>query len=615
MTARAPAASVGDVAASTPADLVDALGAAWATHLLYDDPSTTEAFGRAVERLADAPYLPWSIEVSPEGFVLPAGEQRDASRRLARQAFAHGGGAIELLAPPSAADLAAAFTVLQAEPPGGDDAAVATLGVTSIALVPRQLVASDGTGGTAAVGWSLGYDRDAAPFVHRLLESAGDAPVEVAEGFVAEYERVFALVESGDHWGLEEVVHTFVDAISFLPRSHQAAVLDRMLEMHEDPAALVFLDQLGSEEIGHLARHLAPETHPLLADYARIAADQGERRHVELLALIADASTTTASDTIVTDVGTAAGRSAVEAPNARLAARRPSTSDDRESAYRALQSLLAWAEDAPSFERSAAIWAGRVAAALRAGDVGTADRWFGCPRSLSLSTELLSAMRRALAAEVDVEVLDRLVPLLGVAGGPDVITAAPLFVVDGIAASLADTPEIHPTETTALAAIVELRPDLVVARLSDDSPSVLLPFLHALQGRVRGDDADRVVQLMAHSDHRVRREALSVIAAGGDASRLVQGLDDESPDVRERATELIARAESDELDRLLEAVVGDRTATSDRRQGALAALAARRSDGAHAVVARWARRRFVLDRTARALRRTARTALRTKGAR
>lgn len=612
---------------SSALDMVNALSVAWATFSLYDEPVEMEAFVRAVETLGAAPTYPWRVQVASDGFLIDGqdvGGHRDAARRLARQVFAHEGAALELLNPPSATELLSLFHVVAAEP--GSDAMLELwgAGVRSISLLRRELLlaeaaASDGEASVTA--WSTGYDGDAEPFATGLLEETGDDPVATALRFVEEYERVFDLVGADDHWGLEEVVHTFVDSAGFLPRRHQAAVVDRLLSRQDRRACLMFLDQMGAEELGELGRHLAPLTHPLLLDYARIAAGQGERRHAELLALVEQTQAARPVQHAVLEAVDAALEPVVPAASAppieRLRQTMSLLTTMPNVGFRVVRGMLAAAAGTEGFERAARLWAKKATQAIRVGDVSAAAEWLDAARSLGVDHAESTALRLALRDHVDVGVVDRLIEVFDSPeeASSTVRAAARFVLVDGIIDRFSDTEDPNQVAfyANALIRLANHLPDSLTPYLKEDRWRIVVIVVRALGASQHPTAADRIRSVSNHEHHRVRLEALKALGrspSGIEDTEIVDALTDSHPDVRSAGAEAARSSERSTIDAtLIERLNG--APSLEIQRSLLAALGLRSTIEARTFVERVARRRFVVRSIPRTLRRDARALLAT----
>lgn len=617
--------------------LVEALSIAWATFTLYDDPRGLEAFRRAVDTLGTGPAYPWRIEVGAEGFSaggIAVASRREAARRLSRQIFAHGAAAVEIVSPPTADDLIGLFTLL-VEDPGDEDAAelLFASGVTSIALLARELLLREAEDASASefgetTVWCTEYDGDAEPFVHTLLAEMPDDPPGLAMRFVDEYERVFALISRDDHWAREEVVHTFVDAFSFLPRRHQAAALDLLLARQDHHPCLIFLDQLGGQELGDLARHLAPEAHPLLIEYARIAAEQGERRHGELLRLLAESEPSKpVGQTVAEKVGAALSAApGTVGDDARSALQRlrdsvPTARDNAATGIKVMRGLMSLARGSEGLLGVSRVWASKTACAIRDGDLEEADRWLAVAGGLGLEPADQTILLRALADEVDPALVDRVVSLVRhrPESGPGTVLlrAAPLFLIEGLIEQLGEEEEAGRRKplVDALASLAPYRPDALMPHLEDPRWFVVRNVVLALGWSHRPDLAPRIERLRHHPDHRVRREVLRAsrrLRGVLDRHALMAALADPHPEVRSEAVALVERSDDPTIDEaLVEAL--DRGESVEVRLAAAAALGRRDSKAGRRALNRLAARRFAVRPSARALRRAARAALSSRG--
>ena len=361
--------------------LVDALGMAFATATLYEDPRTVEAFDRALATLRRAPSYPWRVEVGVDGFSLEGEDvavRREGSLRMSRGLFALGIAAMDLLSPPTGDDLMCLLDLLRApEPPEDIRGELADAGVRTISLLDRALLHRGDAveDDDQAIGQGAA-DNSPAAFVLRMLEDAANDPWTVAQRFIDEYEQAHLLVDLDDTWGTEELIHAFVDGFWYLPEAHRAEIFSMMLERGHREENLAFLDQFGGIELAQLNRMFGSSGHPLLSEYLRVASEEGGRPSDGLGALIAGNSSQSLTSRIVGQVasvlrgGTSEGGPHPETAVDRLAAARPDSDDAIRSTANVLRGLLSLAEDPEEFRTTARVWATRVSAALGSNESG-----------------------------------------------------------------------------------------------------------------------------------------------------------------------------------------------------------------------------------------------------
>lgn len=610
--------------ASTEA-LVDALGMAFATFTLYDDPTGETAFARAVETLGRAHTYPWRIETGVDGF-LSQGElvaaRREGSLRVARRLFSLGIAAIDVVAPPSPGDLLALFDLLG--PETGEDEArklLAARGVTSVRLLDRAMLLGGETppdDDTATRAAAIGTDHPAA-FVLAMLSDGSAEPADVALQFVEEYERAHLLVDLDDTWGMEELIHAFVEGFSYLPEAHRAAIFSLLLQRGHRPENTAFLDQLSGLEIAELDRMFGSDGHPLLAEYLRVAGEEGGRP-TDRLARDTDRSRPLGAQ-IVDQVATVlqatdrSGRGATEEALARIAASLPDGGDAHRSVANLLRGMLKLSAADGEMAGISEVWASRVAGALEAGDLGTADDWMTAALEPGVSPADRRTLMGALRAAVGRPSLAAVATVLAEppgdgAPGAVVARAAPLFAVDLLVEELAaeDRKSRRKGLLRALQVAARHQPAALLPHLADERWHVVRNAVVAL-GTSRWAEAAAALHPPArHGDHRVRIEALRALRRldDPDAARLlVDRLADAHPAVRAEAGRLLGSLGGPGIDRSL--IDATRSPDLDTALAATAALGWRSTGEARTALAALAGRRAWFGR-ARALRRAARTA-------
>jgi hypothetical protein len=607
--------------------LVDALAVAWTAANLYTDPRTNQAFTRAVEILQNAPRRPWAVGVGPGEFRTDQGavpSDREAAGRLASSLFAHGVATIVIAGPPTADDLRDLFRVLAAEPAGDDEGvpeALAAEGVTTIALLRHGLLepdedaelqeGADERDRTWRVATSVGPEA----FVARLTE-AGD-PNRAATQFLEEYLATSELVDSDDHWGREEVVHAYVDAFFHFPTDYQARLLREFLTERDRAECLMFLDQFAGHELGAIADK-APDIHPLLLDYARIAAEQSGARHVELLEFLDGNRDLTPQQMVMNRIATVlrSERESLEStgPIGRLRNHLPGIREHRRTAANLMRGLLAVTDDDAAFQRMARMWAHQVAAAIRVEDLAEASVWAvaACDPH---GAERDATLRRALTTHLDRDFVIGLTDMLtNPAPAADVIRGiTPLFATDSLVERLGEEQDRSRRKgmIDALAAAAAHDPKPLLKHLDDDRWYVVRNVVVIL-GR-SGDPriVGRLRDSLRHPEPRVRRETLrALFALQGDASvpTLLSSLDDPDVSVRRSALFLLRSPSDPAIDEALDArLSGD--GELEEKLKIIDTLAARSVPTAREVLRRRASVHVALTNTTRILRGAARTAL------
>jgi HEAT repeat protein len=607
-------------------DLVEALTTAWTTFTLYEDPRSIEAFDRSLEtldRLAPARLL---IEILPDGFLfdgVPIPNRREAAQRMARQLFAHGAAAIEVTDPPTPDELLAALAVMAADP--GDynpNDRLRDQGVISITLLRRELLAErkgtstedDDPGDVVGAG-----DPTPGSFAHDLLADHGDDPEALARRFIDEYRRVYDLVDPADHWGREEVVHAFIDCFFLLPRNHQGSVLNAMVLSQQRDDSLLFIDQLGSTELGELVRHLTPRAQSLFIEYARVAAEHAEsQHHAELLRLIAEAGTTGIGETVTGRVDAAlrsGEESSTKAAVARLRAGNPDEAQHFRSGVNVMRGLLALASEGDMPVRLATLWAAKVTDAIRNERLDEADVWLGALGGLEFSPEHRRILLGALSAAVDRPVLSRILGTFGDTGGnPGSVLrrAAPLFITDALVDQIASeiSKESRQHLTGVLDSIARTRPASVMAHLGDMRTSALRAVIGALGRSEHPEAGDPIRPFTRHGEPGVRAAAIEATAhlrPDECSTILLTSLEDPAEEVRLTAATMLAETPDHRIDSAL-IVRLDESRDRAERLAVVAALGRRKTTAARDALNEVASR-FALRGSTRAVRRAAREAL------
>ncbi len=610
--------------------LVDALGMAWTSYTLYENPRHVEAFMRAVEILASAPGYPWRAETGVDGFAAD-GEllavRREGSLRMARRLFALGTAALEFINTPSDTDLIHLFDLLAlVDPPDDPGAALEDAGVSTIRLLDRKMLRSgaDPAEEERIPGTHVLENDDPSTFVMGLLEGGDADPAAVAATFVGEYERAHLLIDVGDTWGSEELVHAFVDGFWFLPETHRAQIFSLMLERGDRPENTVFLDQFGGMELAEMNRMFGGGGHPLLADYLRVAAEEGGRHQDDLGDLVVGDPTGSLAADIVERVAAVlrtkgnTGERPSDAAIERLGEAHPTGADSRRSATNTIRGLFHLAGTPESIASIGEVWARTVAAALAAGDLESSDAWMNTITGLQLDEDARRCLLEALSDNMSPPAIDTLARLLvgPPPDGPGTIAreAAPLFAIAGLIRDLSteETKGRRKMLLRALQVVTRLKPESVITHLSDPRWYVIRNVLIALGTSEHPMTAHHIVPLCSHADHRVRVEALRAlyrIQGPGSANLLLASTLDRDEMVRTEAGRLLGGIDDPGIDRRLL----ERTQSPDlvKALRSIAALGRRNTASARTALRGIVKKRPAWWGRARRLRRGARQALGT----
>jgi hypothetical protein len=597
---------------SDPSTLADALGLAWSAYTLYEVPASVEPFRRALELLAATACYPCRLRVGPTGFVDDAGDplvRRAAAQRLGTKIFSRGAAALQIEKPPGGDELLCLFEFLSGPDDGRDPAAaLSAAGIDAFTLLHRELLVDR----TADGSEELALDERVLLFVRRLLERFADDPPALGARFTDEYERVHAGIEDDDHWSKEEAVHAFVDAFSLLPGPHQAEVVAAMLAHQDRPLRVTFLDQLGIHELGDLARDLDPEVRPVLLEYARIAAREGQTHHHQFLELLS------AADPAKSMTEIAVGR--VEAaldedsgPVRRLRERRPGPQEHVTGSVNVFRGLLDVVDPAAGATLIAML-PRRIAETLRAGHLTLADAWLSALDDPALPPGIRDDVLAKLAAEVDARICEVLAEAIALDdAGPSLRRAAPRFALEGMALHAGREREQarRAALDSALTTLGGADPDRLASLTDDDRPPVVRAAVRVLAtAGIRGAE-ERIRLVARHPDPGVRREvvrAAASMASRGFVELALTALGDADEGVRTEAVAVLAGADDDRIDDLLITRLHS-VRDSDLRVRYISLLGERHTAAAHRELLQRARRRLGLSRSMRTERDAARRAL------
>jgi hypothetical protein len=612
-----PAASeeIGAVRGSPPppsaraAVLVDALAVAWTTFRLYGDPSTQEAFHRALEVLGEAPSFPWLLEVSSEGFAergAPIPTRRTAAAALAREAFARGMAALGFSAPPRAADLIALFEVISSEEDEPPTAALAHRGADQVVIAEHGTLVEAPAGIPALEAGAAPPPPAARPVRLGGEETSAGGAAALIGRQLQQYLEEVAATDPTDLWGRADLARSCMGSFTTLSRQQQAGLLARLLARKEEPPVRALLDQYTDGELEQLAE---PEAHPLLLEYLRLASEQ-ETRPRPLLQRLGRAPG--AGPGLPHRVVAPSGSSA-EARR-RLAHIRPSLARHPRPGPGTLRALLALDEEA-DFEYLLPVWASRLAASLAGKDPAAARGWL----EAVLGAPLSAAQEEAARAEVDAMLRRGLIDdLVAAAAAGDEATTGLVEAVAPMAAGalihrLAAEPDRarRRAQVDLLGTVARANPDAVCRHLDDPRWYLVRNLVVALARSRRQEAVPYLRPLTSHADPRVRREvlrALRALSPGESSVAAIAALDDPDPMVRLQVLGLLGADSDPEVDALL----AHRLASwppLDEAMGIIEALARRHSRAAQAALGALAKRRWLVSPNRRQLRGAARLAL------
>jgi hypothetical protein len=417
------------------------------------------------------------------------------------------------------------------------------------------------------------------------------------------------------------VVHTFVDAFFYFPREYQAPIIENLLVGRDRPALRTFLDQFARHELYELAPLLDGEMHPLLLEYAKVAAETDGRLD-ELHLLLTEVASTQPIGALIehqvdqllnsSDGGPTQASGAVQNLNAQIASR----ATGPVTASEVLAGLLETAISPGHLTRRFRIWARKLAQAVEAEDLEAAEAWvsavFDNPRlarniddiattlgdvvTPEIAAHLTTVLLRTEMHEHEDGGLARVVPFMGPA----------------IIERLGDEPDQRRRRTMIemLTAVARHDPEQLVRHLDDPRWHLVRNLVVALGRSHRPELAEMIEPVTRHSDPRVRREALRAIytLGGAQPELLVAGMSDGDESVRAVAATLIRSAPSAELVPLLGDVI-DTTVSVDAKCDIIALLGLLPSPEARTVLEDLADKRLSMAPAARALRHATRNAL------
>lgn len=614
--------------------VVEALGTAWTVHSLYPDPETQPAFRRAVESLRGAVSSPITLELDVAGFMsggAPVASDREGADRLAKRCYLHHLESVTVQSPPSHAEVARLFAALDREEAtamasGGIEAALRRGGVSSFAVVQRTQLASGAQEQIIerdpAVREILDQTLTPEEFALRLLDEADGDPDRLATLVVEQFHDVVGRVTEDDVAGREAVVQAFVEAFFYFDEPGQIAVFRRFLASDE-AFDRVFLDQFAGHELAKLAPRLDSQGLSLLLDYARVATDQADGRPQELLSILKSPEALQSMREVaaakVQERLSSIDQAAAQGDKF-LAVVRDRFPDPQRYFYDALEvfrGLLAVETRDRRFARLMRIWVGKVSDSIRRQQFRRAELWLrAATNKPTYSAERQPEVDQALSLMSSTELMSIIVEA---AGNHDKSAAKILSALGPRAAnSLLDLLAVEASAPRrrvlmrVLATVAKQNPAPLIGRLGDERWYVVRNILWALREAGSAIQPGAVIPALGHGDHRVRIEALRVMAGAAPAEavpHLEHALRDHSPEVRSVSLTLLGSSPGERAEQGLIAAASDRRLGLTERLVAIEALGGRKSPPAEAALGRLGNRRFVLSGAARTIRDAAKGAL------
>jgi hypothetical protein len=616
---------------------INGLAVAFATFRLFADSARQDDFDRVLDDVGRAVTL-GALTVTADGFEWkgsPVRSEHPAASRFAGRLFLHDIAGIRVASRPSVAEVAALFDIVSRRPedvPEGASLAVADRGVSAIQLFGRSMLhESDPQDPAPAADTTIpGKPGDAdvddlgtgpASLAEALLREAGNDRTRLTELVLGRYLEAMDSADSDDVWAVEEVVHTFVDAFFYFPREYQAPIIENLLVGRDRPALRTFLDQFARHELYELAPLLKGEMHPLLLEYAKVAAE-ADGRLDELHILLTEVSSSQPIGVLIehqvdhvlnaSEGGQTQASGAVHNLSAQIAARAtgPATASE------VLAGLLESAVSPGHLTRRFRIWARKLAQAVEAEDLEAAEAWvsavFDNPRlaghiddiavsvgdvfTPEIAAHLTTVLLRTEMHEHEDGGLARVIPFMGPA----------------IIERLADEPDQRRRRTMIemLTAVARHDPGQLVRHLDDPRWHLVRNLVVALGRSHRPELAEMIEPVTRHSDPRVRREALRAIhtLGGAQPELLMAGMSDGDQSVRAVAATLIRSAPSEELVPLLRDLI-DAGISIDAKCDIIALLGLLPSPEVRTILEHLADKRLSAAPAARALRHATRNAL------
>lgn len=637
--------------------IIDALGAAWVTYLLYPNPSEQVPFLRAVEILQEHSHG-GVVGIGPGVFVV-AGEHYEARRegveKLARRLFLHdvedltfrGGGTIDgldaLFAVVAEDDVVVRerggiLAMLRDAPPSGID--VRQRGLLN--LVPGEAGAQTASGDTqedidaldlpdlARIAFS-----GAAPGEIALAAVDEEEPVAAVEAFIEAYRQLHERVSDADADSEASILHglrlpsddpyktvrSYIEAFFHLPRWMQVDVLQRVLADTDRGDHQMFLDQFSGHDLADLMPDLSSGSTERLLEYAVEASADGAGSHpLDLLAGLSSASEVESARLAVAErVGSvlvSPGERAEALADIREAME--AEIDDRRLEAVTMQGLFECEDRRDRFQRVTRVWTARIARYIRNGDLGyAADLLSAVQETERFDRDHADLVRKSLERLTTPDLLRSLAAEHAedeTGAARRLLSGLGRQVIDELVIQLAseDDSSVRRQLTDLLAMAAVARPSAIEPYLKDQRWYVVRNLVTAL-GRTGNQNAARSVRLVVgHTDHRVRIEALrsmtSLLRAEA-APVVVRALSDDDERVRQAAVTLLKGQTLPEVDRLLAAELRDDKLAIDAALGVISILGSRGMIEGRAALESLAAKRFAIRSRSRTLRAAARRAL------
>lgn len=638
----------------SPSDqILNALGSAYGTSLLYPNPEAQPAFVRALEILKLLSGAPMTFEVGPAVFLHEGeeiGKGRDAVEKLAKRLFIHDVEAVRLTGPPTGDHLIQLFELLERDEAevageGGLTAQMVGAGITTIGVrlrgrLEHAVGGSEAEGDGDVSGPIAASHRDgvptfdkAAPTAHPIdfdptamsegmMRAAGEQGGDLAMLFVDTFEATMAGVENGDLTGRQRAVQNFVDTFFALEGEASTQVLGKFLSRYDSKIHQAFLDQFSGSDLAAFTASLDDVAKESLYEYARVAADDSGDRSEELVdALQSAEAVRRARDAVDARIGqmleegsnfaTIAG--AFESIRAQLG----ELPADRELAERVMSGLFEAERRESRFKRIVRIWTTRVLRAIEDGDLVSAQGLLSAVTTeRRFPLEFAPFVDQALTDLINSDLIDPLIDQFlsePTAGSRDLLRTFGKAGVEAIIELLADeeNPSRRRALTDMLATVGRDDTSLIVEHLGDSRWYVVRNLAIALGKTNRHSAAGALNQLMEHSDHRVRTEALrSIVALSGDQATvtLTRALSDSHERVREAALALLSGRGSEIVDKELVASLESGNLHVDEQVRVVNTLASRATPVAVEAIERLAAKRFVIWHKDRVVRDAAKAA-------
>lgn len=636
------------------ADVVDALGAAWVTYLLYPNPGEQFPFRRAVD-LLNRDAVGRSVLVGAGVFLVDGEElpaRREGVEKLARRLFLHDVEQLRFTGSATVEGLEALFDVVAEDDgvvreEGGILAMVGDAG-TGITVGQRGLLnLGPGEGVPEEVPRiEEAIDQLDLPELARIAftgagpdeiaAAASTAPesVSAVEAFIAGYRGLHERVEesvkdpSGSLLnGLRlptddpyKTVRAYIESFFHLPRWMQIDVLERVLEDTSRPDHRMFLDQFSGHDLSEALPDLSDGASDSLLGYAVEASGLDAGHPLDLLAGLSSAGDVEAKRLAVAErVSTVlANGEPIGDVLEGIREEMEEPADESELESRALRTLFECESRRDRFQRITRVWTARIARYVKHGDLERAVHLLRdvqqhsafVPEHADLVRKSLERLTtpellRTIAAEQAGEQRETAELLLSTLGRQ---------VVDEVIIQLAAEEDraVRRQLIELLAAAARDQPEAIDPYLKDQRWFVVRNLVTAL-AHTGNKQAARSVKLVAsHVDHRVRNEVLRALVTlqGADATTMVvKALHDEDEQVRQTAATLLRGAPTVQTELVLAEELQSGKLPTDSAIAVIEILGACEGEPSGRALAAIAGRRFAFGARTRGLRAAARGAL------